>query len=171
MKRTLGAAVVAAAMAVGAAAPAAAAPDNKNTGGVDVVCDGLDVTHVSFIEQANGAAAFLDGGGVAVARGFTDNVDDQTFTVVGSDPVVSATAHFTDPGGINPGGGAAADLVACSFSATFSDAFTLDADGATFLNTAAPLPAAGDWNDYVGETIMIDDTFSGVAHVMIPGSH
>ncbi len=137
---------------------ASAAPTTKNPNIEEIPVDcggGIGGTVVLGVE--NSSAAFLPDGQVAVAKRFGGDV---AFTITTFDGTVFGPIFDSFEEGAK-GKGFEDRLVECSFSETFTDAFTLDAGAAEFFG----IPEA-----YVGTEVTLEGTFDGTAWVIIPGS-
>jgi hypothetical protein len=143
-------------------APAGAAPDNKNTGSLDVVCDPpIGSTQVTFIAQSNGEAAFFANGmfGVIKATSFTGTV---TFSIEGG-----PTFQFPDEFGKGGNGqGYQGRLIECTAQVSDEQQFTLTSDAAAELGAELGI----DLTPYIGSTVHVSDSGTFTAQVILPGA-
>jgi hypothetical protein len=156
MRVFIAAAALLLAGAVIGAASAAPTTKNPNIGEIPVDCGGgIGGTVVLSVEQS--AAVFLPDGQVAVGKRFEGDV---AFTITTFNGTVFGPFFDSFEEGAK-GKGFQSRLVECSFSETFTDAFTLDAGAAEFFG----IPAA-----YVGTEVTFEGTVDGTAWVIIPGN-
>lgn len=154
MKAFAAVAALIAAVWIGAGS-VAAAPDNKNSGSLEVSCELLGNITVSFIEHSSGATAFDQDGRVLVAVRFTGEADI-TITVNG-EVVQSFTDQF-EAGA--KGKGLQGRVQPCVFSEQFEEVFVLDEDAVAELGLDP---------SFIGQTATLSGTFTGVAWAMTPG--
>jgi len=157
----LGAAVAALAVTFGIA-PAGAAPDNKNIGSLDLVCDPpIGSTQATFIAQSNGEAVFFANGmfGVIKASSFAGTA---TFSIEGG-----PSFQFPDEFGKGGNGqGYQGRLIKCTAELGDEQEFTLTADDAAALGAELGI----DLTPYIGSTMHVSDSGTFTAQVILPGA-
>lgn len=146
------------ALALGVAMlPAFAAPDNKNTGGIEnVQCDApLGTIDITFIEHNSSVTAFAPDGHPLVVKHFAG----EGFVTI----AIEGGPQFTFPDAFEevvPGGGFEEDLVECTGTLTFTETFTLKKRDVGFLEL-------GD--EFIGATATVTGSLDFTAKVIIPG--
>lgn len=140
------------------ALPLLAAPDNKNTGGVEgVQCDPpLGTIDIAFIEHNSSVTAFAPDGQPLVIKHFAGE-GSITIAVEGG-PTVSFPDAFEDA---VPGAGFEDRLVECTGTFTFTETFTLKKRDVGFL---------GLGDEFIGATATLTGSLDFTAMVIIPGS-
>lgn len=138
--------------------PALAAPDNKNTGGIeDVECaDPIGTIDITFIEHNNSVTAFGPDGQPLVVKTFAGN---GTVTIAVEDgPTFSFPEAFEEA---VPGEGFQDQLVECTGTFTFEETFTIKKRDASFL-------MLGD--EFIGATATVTGVIDFTAMVIVPGA-
>jgi hypothetical protein len=157
---------VAGAMVMGLLLPGAAgaAPNNKNTGTLNVSCGPpIGDVQLTFNARNSSVSAFVNGE-VAVIKhaGF---VGQTTFAVEGG-PTFTLPEEEDTLGGQGQGRGYQDKLVTCTMPVSFEEEFTLDAEGAAFFGEQAGI----DLTPYIGATVHASLTGTFTAQVIVPGS-
>lgn len=138
--------------------PVSAAPDNKNTGGIEnVQCDApLGTIDITFIEHNSSATAFAPDGQPLVIKRFAGE-GTVTISIEGG-PTMSFPDAFED---VSPGKGFADRLVECTGTFSFTESFTIKKKDAGFL-------MVGD--EFIGATATVTGTINFTAMVIVPGT-
>jgi hypothetical protein len=138
--------------------PALAAPDNKNTGGIeDVECASpLGTIDITFVEHNSSVTAFGPDGQPLVIKHFAGM---GTITITVEDgPTLSFPDAFEE---VVPGEGFQDRLVECTGTFTFEETFTIRKREAGFLMLG---------NEFIGSTATVTGVIDFTAMVIVPGA-